>query len=109
MEDIEKKLKEEFKESLNKLGVDLEINDIVIEHSKVKEHGDFATNVAMRLAKVMKKAPVMIANDIINVFDKDSVGVEKLEVAGPGFINVFLKNDSLVSLIKRIKIGRAHV
>ncbi len=102
MEDIEKKLKEEFKESLNKLGVDLEINDIVIEHSKVKEHGDFATNVAMRLAKVMKKAPVMIANDIINVFDKDSVGVEKLEVAGPGFINVFLKNDSLVSLIKRI-------
>ncbi|HBD05974.1 MAG TPA: arginine--tRNA ligase [Firmicutes bacterium] len=114
MDNIEESVKLEFQKALKKIGVDVGIEDIVIEHSKIKEHGDLATNIAMRMAKQLKKAPVAIANDIIECFDKETCNVLKLEVAGPGFINVFLKNDSLQSLIKNVidlgdNYGRSNV
>lgn len=114
MNNIEELLKDGFQRALKKCSVEVDLNDIVIEHSKVKEHGDFATNVAMRLAKVLKKSPTLIANDIISNFDLESYGVLKLEIAGPGFINIFLKNDSLQDLVKHIidlgsDYGRSNV
>lgn len=98
--EIEIKIKHEFVRVLKTLGVDLGLDDVVIERCKQKEHGDFATNVAMRLSKVLKKAPVDIANMIIKEFALSEA--HHLEVAGPGFINIFLKDDSLQSLILKI-------
>ncbi|NDV20088.1 arginine--tRNA ligase [Pseudodesulfovibrio sp. JC047] len=58
----------------------------VIEPPKDKKFGDMSANVAMMLAKQAKKAPRAIAEDIQGAFDNDSL-IEKVEIAGPGFLN----------------------
>jgi arginyl-tRNA synthetase len=100
MLDIETKIKTAVQEALKTLGAEVELNNIVIERSKDPTHGDYATTVAMQMARQLHKAPRQIAEDIVNVISKD--GIEKIEIAGPGFINFFMKNDSLTAIIKTI-------
>ncbi len=66
--------------------------DIAIELERPKQasHGDFACNAAMQLAKVLKRNPREVAQSILATLPA-SEWVEKSEIAGPGFINVFLK------------------
>ena len=87
-----------IKEALTKLDVDNV--DIDISIPKDSNNGDYSTNVAMKLASVLKKNPVEIANSI-----KDNISSElinKIEIAGPGFINFFVKNDYLYDLINKV-------
>lgn len=63
--------------------------DIVIEKSKKEEFGDFATNIAMSLGPLEKRPPREIAEAIVQKLRQES-DVAKCEVAGPGFINIFL-------------------
>ena len=100
MLDIETKIKSAIQKALSKLGVEVELSNIVIERSKDPTHGDYASTVAMQMARQLHKAPRQIAEDIINTIDRD--GIEKIEIAGPGFINFFMKNDSLTTIIKTI-------
>ena len=100
MLDMETKLKLAIQEALSKIGASVEIKDIVIEHSKDKAHGDYATTVAMQMARVLRKSPRDIASSLVENLNKD--GIEKVEIAGPGFINFFMKNESLASIIKTI-------
>ncbi len=100
MLDIETKIKSAIQKALSKLGVEVELSNIVIERSKDPTHGDYASTVAMQMARQLHKAPRQIAEDIINTIDRD--GIEKIEIAGPGFINFFMKNDSLTAIIKTI-------
>ena len=58
----------------------------VIEPPKDKKFGDMSVNVAMMLAKQAKKAPRAIAEDIVAAMESDPV-IEKIEIAGPGFLN----------------------
>ncbi|NND37625.1 MAG: arginine--tRNA ligase [Gammaproteobacteria bacterium] len=60
-----------------------------VERTRDAGHGDFASNVAMRLAKPMKKSPRDIAGSLIATLT-DGELVEKVEIAGPGFINFYL-------------------
>jgi len=66
------------------LAVDMPL--IKIDRTRDKSHGDFAANVAMLLAKPARKNPREIASMIIDALP-DSEFVEKVEIAGPGFIN----------------------
>ena len=66
---------------------------IQVDRTKDKSHGDFATNLAMMLTKAARKNPREIAQLIIDNLPQSS-HVEKVEIAGPGFINFFI----LVSL-----------
>ena len=100
MLDMETKLKLAIQEALSKIGANVDIKDIVIEHSKDKAHGDYATTVAMQMARVLRKSPRDIAASLVENLNKD--GIEKVEIAGPGFINFFMKNESLTSIIKMI-------
>ncbi|SET75393.1 arginyl-tRNA synthetase [Oceanobacillus limi] len=79
-----------------------EIPAIILEKPKDKAHGDFATNIAMQLARIAKKAPRQIAEDIVANLDEAKASVEKVEIAGPGFINFFMKNDFLTDIIPTI-------
>ena len=97
---IEEKLKRCLKDALAKMNVDIDISKIVIERSKEKVHGDFASNIAMQLARELKKNPLLIAVDIVNNLDVESFN--KVEIARPGFINFFLKSEALSSIIKTI-------
>ena len=61
---------------------------VSIESPKDKSHGDFASPIAMLLAKKLKKSPLSIAQDLINRLDLDPEIVLKTEIAPPGFINL---------------------
>ncbi|HLS59925.1 MAG TPA: arginine--tRNA ligase [Virgibacillus sp.] len=79
-----------------------ELPVIILEKPKEKQHGDFASNIAMQLARIAKKAPRAIAEDIVHHIDKSKAAIEKVEIAGPGFINFFMKSDYLGELISTI-------
>lgn len=78
------------------------VDDIVIETPKEKEHGDFSTNIAMQLARQVRKAPVQTAAILISNMDFSSSYIEKAESAGPGFINFFLNRKWLYEALKRV-------
>jgi arginyl-tRNA synthetase len=78
------------------------VDDIVIEAPKEKEHGDFSTNIAMQLARQVRKAPVQTAAILISNMDFSSSYIEKAESAGPGFINFFLNRNWLYEALKRV-------
>lgn len=104
---LENKIAEELKRILDKLGYEIKLDEIVIEHSKTREHGDYAANIAMRLAKVAHKSPRLVAEEIVNNFKLEEV--EKIEVAGPGFINFFINLKSLQAVVKEvIKEGKKY-
>lgn len=98
--DIELGLKTKIKNALNQLGVDVEIPDITIETTKNPLFGDYASNVAMKYCKIKQTNPRDLANKIIDVINKD--GIEKIEIAGPGFINFFLEKNALNQIISKI-------
>ncbi len=69
------------------------VPDFVIEVPREKGHGDFACNAAMIMAREAKMAPRQIAEIIIKGMDlNDLEQLEKVEIAGPGFINIFLND-----------------
>ena len=94
-------IKENIKEILKNLGVEEEY-DILFEVPKEEAFGDYSTNIAMRLARVLRKAPMMIANEIISKLDLEKLHLEKAEVAGAGFINFFLDKKYLENVVFKI-------
>ena len=83
-------------------GVLTEVPDnIRIDHSKDKTQGDFASNIAMMLSKQAKCSPRDLAQKIIDNLP-DSAEVDKVEIAGPGFINFFMSQDSNASVVSQI-------
>ncbi len=80
---------------------DVTPESLIFELPKDKSHGDLACTVAFSLAKPLKKAPRMIAEALTEAISADEV-IAKLEVAGPGFINITLAKDSLYDVIPRI-------
>lgn len=74
---------------------------IQVEPTKDKQHGDFASNIALVLAKPAQKKPREIAERIKQVLSA-SPYVEKVEIAGPGFINFFLSPQALNDIVARI-------
>jgi len=79
------------------------IPDIMLESPREKEHGEFATNMAMTIAKEAKKAPRQIAEIIINNIEKENTYIDKVAVAGPGFINFKLKPEWLYETLRDIE------
>ncbi|HHX95269.1 MAG TPA: arginine--tRNA ligase [Clostridia bacterium] len=65
--------------------------DFVVEVPREKEHGDFASNIAMLLAREAKKAPREIAGIILDHLDFDYTPIQEATIAGPGFINFKLR------------------
>lgn len=98
--DIVDSLKQNIQKAFKSLGFEVNLNDIIIENSRDPSHGDYATNAAMKLCRLFSKSPRDVANLIIGGLDMSNI--DKVEIAGPGFINFFMKNDSLQSIIKII-------
>ncbi len=66
------------------------------------KHGDLSTNIAMQLAKPLKKAPHSIANDIINNLEYDKNLINEISIAGAGFINIKFTNDYYQNQLSQI-------
>ena len=97
---IKKELQEIIKESLSKNDISYEANNIVIETPKNTTNGDYSTNIALVLTKIMHKNPMEIAELIKNNISNDII--DKIEIAKPGFINIFLSKERLQSEINAI-------
>lgn len=98
--DIVDILKLKIANSLAKLGYEVALSDIIIEKSKDETHGDYASNVAMKFARHFAKSPRDVA--FLIIANIDMADIDKIEVAGPGFINFFMKHDSLQAIVKKI-------
>ncbi|MDQ2084971.1 arginine--tRNA ligase [Herbivorax sp. ANBcel31] len=83
-----------------------EIEEVTVETPKEKTHGDFSTNIAMQTAKFAKKAPRQIAETVVNNMEFSNTYVEKVEIAGPGFINFYLNNNWLYDSLKEVQKKR---
>lgn len=99
MEGINSKLINSIKKAL-KVVFNFEDNSnlVMIEIPKAKGHGDYSTNIAMRLTKILKDNPQHIATLLKEELEKDE-NIEKIEIAGPGFINIYVHNSSLSKVI----------
>lgn len=93
-------LKSDLLKVLSEVGISATENDITVEKSKDPAHGDYASNVALKFSRMANKSPRDFANELTQKINFDYV--DHLEVAGPGFINFFLKNESLQNVVSKI-------
>ena len=109
---IKKELQEIIKDSLVKNNIDFPEENIVIEIPKLVDNGDYSTSIALMLTKELHKNPMEIANSIKEKIS--SPMIEKIEVAAPGFINIYLTKERLQKEINKIikenkKYGRSNI
>lgn len=100
-----------LKESIKNLDVTYE-EEIEISRPKQKENGDYSSNIAMKLARVIKDNPMNIAKIIVDTFNCSQV--EKVEIKAPGFINFFVAKDYLLDNLKKVltekeNYGRSNI
>lgn len=93
---MKNKIIELIENSLKKLNIKQ-----LVELTPAKGHGDFSSNIAMKCATQLGVKPVEIANKIIENIEENSF-IEKIEVAGPGFINLFINSDSIINIVNEI-------
>ncbi|MEK4139269.1 arginine--tRNA ligase [Kurthia sp. FSL E2-0154] len=104
VEQAQQAVKEAFLNAIKKaeLVEEPEALNIHLETPKNKENGDYATNIAMQLTKIARKAPRIIAEAIVENLDQASANIEKAEIAGPGFINITLAKDYLTKVVPTV-------
>lgn len=87
-----------------KIPADMELPEYVIERTKSREHGDYATNIALLLAKRIGMNPMALAETLIGSMDAndESKHIEKVAVAKPGFINFTISRRCLLSTVRRV-------
>ena len=96
---IIKDLEKDIKSIVEKSGYQVE--NLILQPSGRRDLGQFQLNDAMNLAKVYKKSPRVIAEDIVKELEKDN-RFTNLNIAGPGFINITLTDEYLGSLLTKI-------
>lgn len=101
VEQVKQTLVEEIQKSIQKaqLAEVNEIPEIKIEIPKDNKNGDYSTNIAMVLTKIAKRNPREIAQAIVDHLNTTAAQVEKVDIAGPGFINFYLDNAYLTAII----------
>ena len=101
-------LKKLFSEAMasSNLGVEANLNPS-LERPKDEANGDFASTVALRLAKQLGRNPREIAQAIVDNFPQNSI-VNSIEIAGPGFINVYLNSESVSSIVDKIRTEKLN-
>ena len=95
-------MKEKLKKVINDALIKLDVSDvdITIEVPKDSNNGDFSSNIAMQLARVLKKNPVSIAGMIKDNIKSDDI--TKIDIAGPGFLNFFVKKDYFDAIMNKV-------
>lgn len=84
------------------------LDNLGVERTRDATNGDFATNLAMRLAKAARKPPRELAQAIVAALPR-TASIEKVEIAGAGFINFFLARDAQAAVVRRIhELGDAY-
>ncbi|MFA6379280.1 MAG: arginine--tRNA ligase, partial [Candidatus Omnitrophota bacterium] len=86
----------------------ISIDPVELEKTKEKVHGDFSSNIALRLAKQLKKNPISLADSLCALLDQKIKAsalrslVEKVEVKKPGFINFYITREAFFPVLAEI-------
>ena len=100
MNEIETKLHQSIKEVVNEsFNYNPEDGLVMIETPKDNSNGDYSTNIAMRLTKILHQNPQIIAKTIVEGLTKKLDDADKIDIAGPGFINFWIKKTALADII----------
>lgn len=99
---LKEQIKEMINSALNELSIEFNLESIVVEVPKKREQGDFSTNIAMQLTKVLKDNPRNIAEKIVEVLSENTNEIKTIEIAGPGFINIYLNDEYVFSGISNV-------
>lgn len=102
-----------FSEGLKELAVS-DPSLLQFETPNNPEHGDLSTNIAMKLAKQLKKKPLDIANELIEILSYDSRQIHSIKAINPGFINIKFTNQYFLDCFKELaqkgtEIGRLNI
>ena len=97
---IKQKIQCIIKTSLDNNNIEFDLDKIIIETPKDTKNGDYSTNIALMLTKILKDNPMNIASKIANEIKDDSI--DKVEIANPGFINIYLNKQVLLDEINKI-------
>ncbi|MEB8091983.1 arginine--tRNA ligase [Mammaliicoccus lentus] len=100
IDQVKETLIEEIKASILKAQLVDEVPKIKIETPKDSTNGDYSTNIAMVLTKIARKNPREIATQIVENLDTTKANVKKVDIAGPGFINFYLDQQYLTTVIE---------
>ncbi len=100
-QEIEKLLQQALTDVKKTHHWDIDFPRIQIDATKDKQHGDFASNIALVLAKSLQRKPREVAETIIQAIPA-SAQIKKVEIAGPGFINFFVTTDTLYNVINDV-------
>lgn len=94
------------------INADIHADEIVISDATKPEFGDYQYNGVMKLAKILKQNPRQIATSVAEKIDTTGM-IAKVEVAGPGFINIWLNNgwlsEETTAILKDERVGVGHV
>jgi len=102
MNEIELLIKRDLENILkSRFNIDEGVVSIEIQIPKESKFGDYSTNIAMKLAKILKNNPLNIAKNI-EAYLRSSNYIEKIEVVSPGFINLFIKKTLISNIISKI-------
>ena len=97
---IKEEIKQIIAKSLDSLNIEYNSDEIIIDTPKLENNGDYSTNIALILTKKLKKTPLEIANLIKENINSNIFA--KVEIASPGFINIYLKKERLYQEINKI-------
>ena len=86
----------------DKYGITADEGMVMIEIPKDNGNGDYSTNIAMRLTKVLKRRPQEIAEEVREELLKRLDFVDDIQIAGPGFINFWLRKDAMANIINTV-------
>ncbi len=97
-----RKILEDALKDLGERGLNVNGIEVVIEIPKQKEFGDYSTPLPLLVAQKNKKPPLEIACELVDSLKTEDI-FEKIEIAGPGFINFFISDQLLIDVIKYIR------
>lgn len=104
VEQVQQSIKEALVAAIQKANLVEDTNalNIHLETPRSKENGDYATNIAMQLTKLAKKPPRAIAEAILENLETEGTNIEKIDIAGPGFMNITLRKDYLAKVVTTV-------
>ena len=94
-------IKQSIHAALTRSSIDIPLDRILLERPRSADHGDYSCNIAMQIAKELKRPPRDIAGEIVSAI-KDDQFLAKAEVAGPGFINLYLTSSCRQAIIPEV-------
>ena len=102
VEKLQQTIKDALQQAIVKaeLVTEEQIPTIQLETPRDKANGDYATNIAMQLTKLAKKNPRQVAEAIIENLELSGTMMEKVDIAGPGFMNITVRKDYLQDVVK---------